>query len=193
MHAALQHAELNVQAHEDILRGSCLCRNAALPANAAQPARHHEILFLCDVVLMGDGPDRTALEKIFQRSSRVTLLPYELDRARVAQVMAAADFYLACGPGETFGLAIAEALAAGLPVLAVNRGAAPDRVAGSKCAELYEHGSAASCAEAMMRLLPRLGPELCARARLHALRSFDWARTFDRLMDLYTELVRTPA
>ena len=47
-------------------------------------------------------------------------------------------------------------MACGLPVVAVNRGAAPDRVAGSGAGELYEHDHPASCARALLRMACRL-------------------------------------
>jgi glycosyltransferase involved in cell wall biosynthesis len=41
----------------------------------------------------------------------VSIFPFVLDRLELATMYRNADFYIAAGPGETFGLAIAEAMA----------------------------------------------------------------------------------
>ncbi len=140
------------------------------------------------LVLVGGGPQEDGLWSRARAQARLSVLPYVRDRAELARLYASADFYLATGPGETFGLSIAEALACGLPVVAVDRGATPDRVEGSGVAELYHHGDPASASLALSRLVARLSPELRVRARHHAERSFDWRRTFEAMAHLYREL-----
>lgn len=140
------------------------------------------------LVLVGGGPLEASLLERARRQDGLRILPYESDRDRLARMYAAADFYLAAGPGETFGLSIGEALASGLPVLCVGRGAGPDRLEGSDCGEIYAHGRPASAAEAMARLVARLGPELRASARSHAERTLSWNHTFRRLTELYLSL-----
>lgn len=144
------------------------------------------------LILVGGGPHREKLQALAATRRRLTLLPYVRDRSLLARHYASADYYLATGPGETFGLSIAEAMACGLPVVAVNRAAAPDRVEGSGVGELYEHGRPASAAEALRRMNARvrdggIGP-LRLRARRHAETHFDWAGTFSGLLGLYRSL-----
>ncbi len=155
------------------------------------------------LVLVGGGPWLDRLREVAAARPRLTLRPYVHGRDELAGAYNAADFYLAPGPGETFGLAIAEAMACGLPVVVVDRAAAPDRVRGSGVGELYAHGDAPSAAAALRRMTARVaangadgtgpGTELRRRARAHAEEHFDWARTFRTLVDLYRELaaVRT--
>jgi alpha-1,6-mannosyltransferase len=142
------------------------------------------------LVLVGDGPVRATIESASARPAHVSILPFIGDRHELARVYRAADFYVAAGPGETFGLAIAEAMACGLPVVCVDRGAAPDRVRGSGCAELYRHGDAESCASALRRMASRLSPDLRAAASRHVAAHCGWQRTFDRLVNVYDELAR---
>jgi len=155
------------------------------------------------LVLVGGGPWLDRLRGLAATRPRLTLRPYVHGRDELARLYGAADFYLAPGPGETFGLSIAEAMACGLPVVVVDRASAPDRVRGSGVGELYTHGDAASAAQALRRMADRIkagGPDssdgasaLRRRARAHAEKHFDWARTFDTLVELYEELaaVRT--
>lgn len=141
------------------------------------------------LVLVGKGQLAEALEKLAAGNPHLTVLPFEPDRVRLAGMMADADFYLAPGPGETFGLAIAEAMAAGLPVLGVDSGAVPDRIGGEEAGELYPDGDVAGCVAALRRLLGRLGPELRDGARGRAERHWAWDRTFATLTALYDELL----
>lgn len=137
------------------------------------------------LLLVGDGPDRAALEQRARDQAGLLVGPYQSSREAVARIYGAADFYLAPGPGETFGLSIAEALASGLPVVTVARGAGPDRVARTTVAESYRHGSPSEAAEAIQRLVKRLSPTLAAQARRHAEARYDWGRTFERLLRLH--------
>jgi glycosyltransferase involved in cell wall biosynthesis len=79
------------------------------------------------LVLVGDGPDRESLKKRC-RARNVHWRPYEADRGRLADLMAAVDLYLAPAVVETFGLAALEAMACDTPVLSADRGAVAEHV-----------------------------------------------------------------
>lgn len=142
-----------------------------------------------DLFLVGDGNIRNSIAGRARDGGRVTLLPYISDREELVRMYNAADYYVAPGPGETFGLSIGEALACGLPVLCVARGAGPDRIDGSGAGELYRHGDPADVARGMRAMLDHIDPGTRARARAHAERTMDWSLTFDRLLELYGQLV----
>jgi glycosyltransferase involved in cell wall biosynthesis len=69
--------------------------------------------------IVGDGAQRDALEAL-SSGSRTTLLGYRDD---VADLLAAADVFALPSASETYGIAVAEAIAAGLPVVATTTGA----------------------------------------------------------------------
>ena len=140
------------------------------------------------LLLVGGGPLLPDIRRLTRKRGRPTVLPYIASRAKLAHVLASADFYVGPGPGETFGLAIAEALACGLPAVVVDRGTGPDRAAGSDVGELYRHGDPRSAAAALERMVRRLAPDLRARARHHAEQSFHWQRTLQALVQLYEAL-----
>jgi len=144
------------------------------------------------LVLVGAGQLRDALHATSSTHPRLTVLPWEHDREALAGLMADADFYLAAGPGETFGLAVAEAMACGLGVLGVASGAVPDRVAGSTVGHLYRNGDVAECARMMAQVAGEAGPSMRLRARAHALQNFGWDRTFRLLLELYGSLAGRP-
>jgi alpha-1,6-mannosyltransferase len=142
------------------------------------------------LLLVGEGPSASRLSEIAGGRSDLTVLPFVSEKDELARIYASADFYLAAGPGETFGLAVAEAMASGLPVVGVDSGAVPDRLEGSEAGELFERGNAESAAEALRRMAARLGSEIRTKARRHAVRAFGWDRTFETLLALYTDLCR---
>ncbi|MEK9502478.1 glycosyltransferase [Gemmatimonadota bacterium DH-20] len=144
------------------------------------------------LVLVGGGPLHEEMAERARHIAGLVLRDYVSDRETLARLYAGADFYVAAGPGETFGLSIGEALACGLPVVSVARGAGPDRVAGSGVSELYRHGDPDDCARALARMTARVGEnpaDLRGRSRAWAEATLDWRLTVDRLVDLYSELV----
>jgi len=140
------------------------------------------------LVLVGRGAMREKLDEIAGRRARLTILDYVSDRESIAEMYASSEFYVAPGPGETFGLSIAEALASGLPVVSVDAGAGPDRVRGTGCARLYAPGDAGECAEALAWMTAHQSAAMRERARAHAEAELGWDRTFQRLRRLYREL-----
>ncbi|MEH1053757.1 glycosyltransferase [Micromonospora sp. CPCC 206171] len=121
------------------------------------------------LVLAGDGPLRGGLAR------RAAGLPVHFtgflpDRTAVAALLASADVVLAPGPVETFGLAGLEALASGTPVVVNAASALPEVIGG---AGLAAYGTAASMADAVVRLLER--PEAARRATARArAEEFGW-------------------
>jgi len=143
------------------------------------------------LLFVGEGPSAARLSDVARERQDLTVRPFVSDKGELARIFASADLYLAAGPGETFGLAVAEAMASGLPVVGVDSGAVPDRLAGSEAGEVYERGNAGSAAAAIRRMTTRLGPDLRIAARRHAVRAFGWHRTFETLLALYADLCRT--
>lgn len=142
------------------------------------------------LLFVGEGPSAPRLTRLARERADLTVLPFVSNKEELARIYSSVDLYLAAGPGETFGLAVAEAMASGTPVVGVNSGAVPDRLAGSEAGELYERGKAGSAAAAIERMVARLGPGTRRAARRHAVREFSWSRTFEVLLGLYSALSR---
>ncbi len=81
----------------------------------------------CTGWIVGDGPDRVRLEAL-ARGSRTQLLGYRDD---VSDLLAAADVFALPSVSESYGIAVAEAVAAGLPVVATRTGAIDEIVGAS--------------------------------------------------------------
>lgn len=140
------------------------------------------------LVLVGTGP-REARLRARAQGLAVRWLPFERDRSRVADLLAAADLYLAPGPAETFGLSALEALASGTPVLSVDVGGVADRVRTSGVGACYPVDDAAACAGQAVRLLGQDRAGQAAAARAWAEMHHAQAAAFDRLFATYETLV----
>jgi alpha-1,6-mannosyltransferase len=138
------------------------------------------------LVMAGAGPLRAAFAASSGSGGRL-LLEYTRNRVDLADLLAAADAYVASGPLETFGLSALEALASGTPLLSVNHGAVVEHVERSGAGVLYALRDADSLAAGLDRLLRMDG--LAERARAHADRHA-WPAVLDHLFGLYGRLRR---
>ncbi len=145
------------------------------------------------LVLVGDGDDRPRLERLAHTlgiSGRVRFVggvPHEA----VGDYYRAADLFLFPSTSETQGIVVLEALAAGLPVVAVTSDAAAELLADGQAGtvsaeepvafagsavELWEEPERRrAMAEAGRQIAARYAPDACAA----------------RLLDLYEEVVRS--
>jgi len=85
------------------------------------------------LVLVGDGPERLALEALAEQegiASRILFLG-RIAPSQIAEVYTAADLFLFASRSETQGLVLVEALAAGLPILAVDTSVTREVLQGS--------------------------------------------------------------
>jgi alpha-1,6-mannosyltransferase len=105
-------------------------------------------------VLFGDGPLRAWVERRAKRTPGVHLAGFVKDREHVARSLASGDAFLHGSAAETYGLVVAEAVCAGLPLVVPDVGGAAD-LARPGYAETYRAGDAESCAAAMTALLRR--------------------------------------
>jgi alpha-1,6-mannosyltransferase len=154
--------------------------DAALDALAVLRARGVP----AELVMVGLGRMEPALrQRITRERLPVHLLGHITDRARVAALLAAADVALACGPRETFGLSVLEAMAAGTPVVVSDQGG---------CRELIEAGAGLAVAggravaDAVQELIGSPSARLGARRRAE---QFSWAATFAAVHDLELSLL----
>jgi alpha-1,6-mannosyltransferase len=134
------------------------------------------------LVLFGDGPERAKLAAL--AGEGIDLPPFETDRARLASAVASADVLVHGCPFETFGVAIAEAVACEVPIVVPDDGGAAEHARGA-AARTYRALDAKDCARAVRELLAA-DPGERKRAAVEAAREV-WSveRHFERTMELY--------
>ena len=140
------------------------------------------------LMLIGAGPLAASLAD-GARGARIRIVPFVHDRDALADLYAAADFYLAPGPAETFGLSAHEALASGTPVLSVAAGAVAEQVERSGAGALYPLGNAAGLAHAADQLLESDLTALGGRGRSFIIAHHLWPDVFRRIFALYDEVL----
>jgi alpha-1,6-mannosyltransferase len=137
----------------------------------------------------GDGPHRGELRALAGRAP-VVFHGHVADRAALAARLAAADVALSVCPGETFGLAILEALGCGTPVVTADRGGGRELVD----AECGDWGTPAPgpLADAVLRTAARDQGVRRAAARRHA-EGYGWSRSTRAMLRLHARLAAPPA
>ena len=114
---------------------------------------------------------------------------YFSDPERLGAIFASCDAYLGTGPYETFGLAILEALASGLPVVTTDEGAGAELAVNSAAGLLFRAGDADDLVEQARKLVAMDMGMLRRRARHYAITNGTWTRTFDLMFSHYSRLL----
>jgi len=136
------------------------------------------------LVLVGDGPARRRLHRS-AGSERLYWLPFEQDRDRLADLLAAVDLAVAPCSIETFGLSALEALASGTPLLSADRGGVAETVTRSGAGALFPSGDAGALADQAERLFRGDLAALGAAGRRHAEAHHGWDAVLNRIFHVY--------
>ena len=140
------------------------------------------------LALVGDGPHRQQLERVFEGTA-TTFVGY-LSGDALASAYASGDAFVFPSSTETLGLVLLEAMAAGCPVVGANRGGIPDIVTDGVNGRLYEPNQPASLITAVQRLLGDQASrsQLRLSARLEAER-WGWAGATAQLRGYYRQVL----
>jgi glycosyltransferase involved in cell wall biosynthesis len=143
-------------------------------------------------LFVGDGPARPDLEAVMGPNAR--FVGYRAGED-LADHYAAADLFAFASLTETFGNVVLEALASGLPVVAVRAGGVGEIVRPGETGILVESSAPPSqMTSALLGLVddPCLRREMAESARAYALTQ-TWAAIMSRLRDRYLALVEQSA
>jgi glycosyltransferase involved in cell wall biosynthesis len=156
-------------------------------ALALLPARSFE------AVLIGDGPERAAVEDEIGRLGVGGAVRVLGERSDVPELLAAAEIFVLSTRSEGLPLSVLEAMAAGLPVIASNVGGIPELVADGVSGVLVPPGDPAALAEAIEALLenPALALELGAAGRRRVVENFDLEAVREAHLALYRRMLAT--
>jgi alpha-1,6-mannosyltransferase len=132
----------------------------------------------------GEGPHLDELVEI-AGSAPVTFHGHVAGRAELARRVAAADIALSVCPGETFGLAVLEALASGTPVVTASVGGASELIDADSGA--WGDPDPHSLADAVLDLAGRDEATTRAAARRRA-EQFPWSSTIEKMIEIHSAL-----
>lgn len=146
------------------------------------------------LLIVGDGPEREALAAqahalgIDERVRWVGAVPH----AEVPDWLRQLDVYVAPSRRESFGVAVAEAMACGVPVVVSDAGGLPEVVESGTSGLVVAVADVQALADAIERLLldPALRERLARQGRADVKRRFDWSACVDRMIDWQDTIVR---
>ncbi|MBW4653322.1 MAG: glycosyltransferase family 1 protein [Kaiparowitsia implicata GSE-PSE-MK54-09C] len=136
------------------------------------------------LALVGDGPYRADLEKIFEGTP--TFFAGYMTGQTLGAAFASADAFVFPSRTETLGLVLLEAMAAGCPVIAANAGGIPDIVTDGVNGYLFNPQDENGAIAATQRLLHETAERNTLRqnARAEAER-WGWAAATQQLQQFY--------
>jgi glycosyltransferase involved in cell wall biosynthesis len=147
-------------------------------------------------VIVGDGPERERLRALAKRlgvANKVTFLG-RVERNRVVGLLSRAEVTVHPSIYESGGLACAESLAAGVPVICLDGSGPAQQVAGD-CGFIVSRQSpgqaVADMATAIQRLLSdrQLHQAMSVNARARAVGQLAWANKAAAISDIYEEAI----
>lgn len=129
----------------------------------------------------GDGPHRGELEGLAGRAP-VVFHGHVDDKRQLSRQVAAADVAISPCPGETFGLAILEALAVGTPVVTAESGGGRELV--DEASGDWGPATPAGIADAVLRIAARPVTDTRNAARRRA-EQFPWSAAVAAMLDIH--------
>lgn len=163
-------------------------KNVGMVLEAFALVRRHSPAHL---LVVGGGPEAAALREHASRLGIAEVVHFAglLTHQKALECMAAADLFLFASQTETQGLVITEAMAAGVPVVAVAAGGVADTIRSGETGVLVPP-SADALAESALRLLesPALREEIRVHAR-SAVTDYAPEALSHRLIELYRSLM----
>jgi glycosyltransferase involved in cell wall biosynthesis len=143
------------------------------------------------LVIVGEGEHGPALREQAERLGLAKHVIFTGMRSDVGDLLTMSDLFVLPTLGDVLPTVVAEAMAAGLPVVASNVGGLPEMVADGSTGLLVSSASAAELADACARLLddPELAHGMGRAGRVLARERFDVRGQADRLGALYESLI----
>lgn len=160
-------------------------KNFAVLVEAAALLKNYNI----EVVIIGEGPDRPHLVELAGRKGVDVVLPGAVPNEKLPVWYAAADIYVAPSTRESLGIALREAMASGLPVVASGIPAHLEAVSDS-CGLVFDPENSEELAEKIAVLIDNddLRQSLARNAR-QKMRDNLLGETARRYVELYEKLV----
>lgn len=140
------------------------------------------------LLIIGDGPYRETLEEVY-RGSAVTFAGY-LSGQDLSAAYCAADVFVFPSAIETFGLVVAEAMAAGLPVVTTRVGGIPEIITHGENGFIFEPNDIPQMIEYVRLLAGDKARRKALGQRAHeSIQHLTWPAIMDELIEHYKRLI----
>ena len=165
-------------------KGHALLLNAFAKLRAQVPS--------CILLLRGEGPEFPALRNLAQQRGLSDAVKFQPSSAEIETIFAAMDIFAFPSHEEPLGSAFLAAMAHGLPVVAIARGAVPEVVEDGKNGVLVNDLDPAAFAAALAAFIgrPHEASRLGQAAREAVTKHFSADRMVEESLRLYEALIR---
>ena len=147
------------------------------------------------LLIAGDGPERAALGELVTALGQDGAVAFlgQVSRARLMDLLSTCTLFVHPSRFEPFGIAVAEALAAGVPAVATNVGGIPEILGDGDYGLLVPPDSVAALVSAISRLLKDAGlrHQLAASGPPRVAAAFRWEFTGQRYLSLFQRLLHS--
>ncbi len=145
------------------------------------------------LLMVGDGPDRPIAEQYCRDHGFCQAVTFLGTIPMVEEVLIGSDLFLFTSETESFGLAILEAMAAGVPVVATAVGGVPEVMVDGETGFLHPAGDVEGMAASAVRILSGdgggAGCRFGAAARRRAIERFSEAEQVARYRRIYERVL----
>lgn len=145
------------------------------------------------LLIAGVGSKLTALKQLAERCgvSAVTAFVGAIAHADVPTCLSGMDVFCALSRSESFGVAVLEASACGVPVVVSDVGGLPEVVVDGVTGRLVKSEDVVMAADAISQLVlnPLLRGTMGSAARRHVMENYDWRDSVAKLEDVYCNIV----
>jgi len=144
-------------------------------------------------ILVGDGPERSALENLIAELGIEGSVWMAGDRDDIPELLACLDVFVLPSLGEGISNTVLEAMASGLPVVATRVGGNPELVEDGVTGLLVPVGDVTALANALLTLVedPAQCEQMAHAAVRRVQRDFDWEATVAAYLEVYDVLLGT--
>jgi N-acetyl-alpha-D-glucosaminyl L-malate synthase BshA len=143
------------------------------------------------LLLVGDGPDRSACEKLARELGIEKSISFVGKQNELAPLLSAADVFLMPSQSESFGLSGLEAMACGLPVVSTSVGGLPELVVHGETGYIAEIGDIERMAKYVIDLLSNEQKYklFAAASRKRAVEMFNMDKVVDQYENYYKKIL----
>ena len=143
------------------------------------------------LVIVGDGPVLPALKRLGESLGLGDSVEYLGQRLDIVQLLGAADAFVLSSENEGLPMAVLEAMAAGLPIVATAVGDVPIVVNDGQCGFVVPPHSPDYLTQAMLRIVkdPAIQRKLGANARERITKHFSVAAATEKYERIYTKAI----
>lgn len=142
-----------------------------------------------ELEITGEGPESATLKKLVEQLNISDCVRFHgaVPHGAVPEMLSRLDIYVALSRSESFGVAVLEAKACGVPVVVSDADGPAEVTIDGGTGIIVPKENVALAAEAIEKLVrdPVLRTEIGKRGREHVLQSYTWSGSLETMMNAY--------